>query len=63
MRIVDLLDIRSILLDAKPRNKQECLDMAIDLMAAEGLEKVAKAQNCFIKLETRGSGGAKNVLT
>ena len=32
-------------------------------MAAEGLEKVAKAKNCFIKIETRGSGGAKNVIT
>ena len=32
-------------------------------MAAEGLEKAAKSQNCFIKVETRGSGGAKNVLT
>lgn len=32
-------------------------------MAAEGIEKVAKAKNCFIKVETRGSGGAKNVLT
>ncbi len=32
-------------------------------MAAEGLEKAAKAQNCWIKVETRGSGGAKNVLT
>lgn len=32
-------------------------------MAAEGLEKAAKAQGCFIKVETRGSGGAKNVLT
>ena len=32
-------------------------------MAAEGLEKAAKAKNCFIKIETRGSGGAKNVLT
>lgn len=32
-------------------------------MAAEGLEKAAKAANCFIKIETRGSGGAKNVLT
>ena len=32
-------------------------------MAAEGLEKVAKAKGCFIKVETRGSGGAKNVLT
>ena len=32
-------------------------------MAAEGIEKAAKARNCFIKIETRGSGGAKNVLT
>ena len=32
-------------------------------MAAEGIEKAAKAKGCFIKVETRGSGGAKNVLT
>ena len=32
-------------------------------MAAEGIEKAAKAKNCFAKIETRGSGGAKNVLT
>ena len=32
-------------------------------MAAEGLEKAAKAKGCAIKIETRGSGGAKNVLT
>ena len=32
-------------------------------MAAEGLEKAAKANDCSIKIETRGSGGAKNVLT
>ena len=32
-------------------------------MAAEGLEKAAKAKNCFIKIETRGSGGAKKVIT
>ena len=32
-------------------------------MAAEGLETAAKAKGCFIKVETRGSGGAKNVLT
>ena len=32
-------------------------------MAAEGLEKAAKAKNCFIKIETRGSGGAKNMIT
>ena len=32
-------------------------------MAAEGLEKAAKGKNSTIKIETRGSGGAKNVLT
>ena len=32
-------------------------------MAAEGIEKAAKARDCFIKVETRGSGGAKNVLS
>ena len=32
-------------------------------MAAEGLEKAAREAGCFIKIETRGSGGAKNVLT
>ncbi len=32
-------------------------------MAAESLEKKAKALGCRIKVETRGSGGAKNVLT
>lgn len=32
-------------------------------MAAEGLEKAAEKAGCTIKIETRGSGGAKNVLT
>ena len=32
-------------------------------MAAEGLEKAATAAGIAIKIETRGSGGAKNVLT
>lgn len=32
-------------------------------MAAEALEKAAKAADCQIKIETRGSVGAKNVLT
>lgn len=32
-------------------------------MAAEGLEKAAKAAGVSIKIETRGSGGAKNVIT
>lgn len=32
-------------------------------MAAEGIEKAAKEKKCSVKIETRGSGGAKNVLT
>lgn len=32
-------------------------------MAAEGLEKTARAAGVNIKIETRGSGGAKNVIT
>lgn len=32
-------------------------------MAAEALEKAGEAAGCDIKVETRGSGGAKNVLT
>lgn len=37
--------------------------IAHTFMAAEALEKSAKAHGCLIKVETRGSGGAKNVLT
>lgn len=37
--------------------------IAHTFMAAEALEKTAKTKGCFIKVETRGSGGAKNVLT
>ena len=32
-------------------------------MAAENIEKKAKELGCRVKVETRGSGGAKNVLT
>ena len=38
MRITDLLDKRSISLDGAPKNKQEALDMAIDLM--RGSDKI-----------------------
>ncbi len=37
--------------------------IAHTFMAAEAIEKSGKAHNCFVKVETRGSGGAKNVLT
>lgn len=32
-------------------------------MAAESIEKAAKKHNCLVKVETRGSSGAKNILT
>ena len=38
-------------------------EIAHTYMAAEALEKAAKAADCQIKIETRGSAGAKNVLT
>lgn len=37
--------------------------IAHTFMAAEAIEKAARARGCFVKVETRGSGGAKNVLT
>ena len=36
MRITDLLDIRSIALDAAPKSKQETLDAAVALMVKSG---------------------------
>lgn len=55
---------------AKPAGKKKILavtacptGIAHTYMAAESLEKSAKAHDCAIKVETRGSGGAKNVLT
>ncbi len=37
--------------------------IAHTFMAAEALDRSGKEHGCFIKVETRGSGGAKNVLT
>ena len=37
--------------------------IAHTFMAAEGIEKAAKKAGVHVKIETRGSGGAKNVLT
>lgn len=36
MRITDLLDVRSISLDAAPKNKQEAIDAAVALMVKGG---------------------------
>ena len=43
MRIIDLLDKKSISLDAAPKTKNECLDMAVDLMEASGKLKDKEA--------------------
>ena len=43
MRITELLDKKSISLDAAPKTKQECLDMAVELMAAAGKIKDKEA--------------------
>lgn len=58
--------------ESSSESKNKCMILAVTscptgiahtYMAAEGLEKAAKSHGCFIKVETRGSGGAKNVLT
>lgn len=36
MRIIDLLDEKSIMLNAEPASKQETLDTAVDLMVKSG---------------------------
>ena len=36
MKIIELLDKKSISLDAAPKSKSEALDLAVDLMAESG---------------------------
>lgn len=58
MRITDLLDKRSISLDGDPKNKQEALDMAIDLM--KGSDKINDQEayrKQVYKREAPGSAG------
>ena len=43
MRITDLMDVRSISLDAKVADKSEALDAIIDLMAKSGKIKDVEA--------------------
>ena len=51
------------IIDRADSEKKDIDERLADTGSAEGIEKAAKAKNCFIKIETRGSGGAKNVLT
>ncbi len=64
------IDERFSLSDEKENNGIKILavtscptGIAHTYMAAEGLETAAKEKGCSIKVETRGSGGAKNVLS
>lgn len=75
MRIRDLLSKESIQLNAAPAAPEvdsthkilavtACpTGIAHTFMAAESLEQHAKKRGIWIKVETNGSGGAKNVLT
>ena len=51
------------IIDRADSEKKDIDERLADTGSAEGIEKAAKAKNCFVKIETRGSGGAKNVLT
>ncbi len=54
MRITDLLDKRSIAFDKNPANKQETLDMAVDLMCASGKINDTEAYRKTGLLKRRG---------
>lgn len=61
MRIIDLLDERSISLDAAPTSKNEALDMVIELMIKSGKirDKEAYKKQVYLREEesTTGIGG------
>ncbi|MBE5921995.1 MAG: PTS fructose transporter subunit IIC [Lachnospiraceae bacterium] len=60
----DLADSEPVNAGAKILAVTSCpTGIAHTYMAKEGLEKAAAATGCTIKVETRGSAGAKNVLT
>ena len=48
MRITDLLDKRSVNLNAAPTSKKEAMDMAVDLMAASGKVKDIEAYRALV---------------
>ena len=55
MRITDLLDKRSISLDAAPKTKSEALDMAVDLMVKSELLRSRRGKS----LDLQGFPGVK----
>lgn len=73
MSIIDIADVQTKSVDEKLAaggDKPSILavtscptGIAHTYMAAEGIEKAAKKAGASVKVETRGSGGAKNVLT
>ena len=61
MRITDLLDRRSIALDAKPASKKEALDTVIQLMIDSGKIKDAEAYRKEVyRREEEGTTGTDN---
>ena len=48
MRITDLLDARSILLDASPKSKSEALDQIVDLMVKSEKINDKEAYSCLL---------------
>ncbi len=59
MRIIDLLDKRSISLDASPTSKSEALDMIIDLMCASG--KISDREAYRAKVYAREEEGSTGI--
>ncbi|MBO4863323.1 MAG: PTS sugar transporter subunit IIA [Eubacterium sp.] len=63
MKIIELLDKKSISLDAAPKSKSEALDMAVDLMAASGKikDKEAYKQLVYAREEESTTGVGEGI--
>ena len=64
MRITDLLDKRSISLDASPASKQEALDQAVALMVKSGKirDEEAYRKQVYFKRRRKYHGNRKKEL-
>ena len=65
MRITDLLDIRSIALDAAPKSKQETLDAAVALMVKSGkiTDEDAYRAQVYAREEESTTGIGEGILS
>lgn len=63
MRITDLIDKRSINLNASPKNKSEALDEAVELMAASGKinDKEAYRKQVYAREEESTTGVGEGI--